>query len=120
MFLAGGAVAVVACSSSSGNPANGPPSFCCNGSHDPCCESRNCGAPLTADCTAKMECDAQGGTWNYLSPPDCVFDSGAGPTPEVDAGSFNLWSDAAVDGPLGSEAGPDATPDSEPSDAGGG
>jgi len=93
MILAGGAVAVVACSSSSGNPAYGPPSFCCNANGDPCCEYKYCGGPLTAECTAKMGCEAEGGTWSYLSPPDCVF---------------------------GSDAGTDAPPDNEPSDAGGG
>jgi hypothetical protein len=75
--------------------------FCCNANPDPCCQYLYCGGSLTPECTAELACQADGGTydpWQITQPdgsvtyPSCSFP----------------------------EAGPDATPDSEPSDAGGG
>jgi len=37
---------------------------CCNANADPCCPSLYCGAPVTVDCTEKMACESDGGTWD--------------------------------------------------------
>src|SRR5258708_1700266 len=72
-------------------------SFCCNANSDPCCSYQYCHASLTRACSEELACQADGGTYSpvYVPQPDgsaaligCTF------------------------------AGPDAAPDSAPSDAG--
>ena len=172
MILAGGTVAVVACSTSSKSVAG--PNFCCNANGDPCCEYKYCGGPLTSECTAEMACEAEGGTYGYYNNSAgevCSFPSEAGVSdaPPQDATTDSASGDSPTDAPsyldeccnatmdpcclywclggstapsaecsrelactadggtwqflegtcsLRSEAGPDATPDSEPPDAG--
>jgi hypothetical protein len=88
MVLAGGAGAltVVGCTS---NKSYG---FCCNGSMDPCCESRYCGEPMTVECMETMACEAEGGMLHGVA--GCVHPgpSDASDTPEVEP------SDAGADG----------------------
>jgi hypothetical protein len=107
MILAGGTVAVAACSS---KPTL---NVCGNGNGDPCCEYKNYGSQHgpqpTAECKVELGCEAEGGTYEPIdnnSTWGCNF-SGDAMVPDA--------------GPVfGSDVGPDATPDSEPSDAGGG
>jgi hypothetical protein len=49
--------------------------LCCNANADPCCPSLHCGATVTVQCTEKMACEADGGTWDY-GVPGCVHDAG--------------------------------------------
>jgi hypothetical protein len=49
--------------------------FCCNANADPCCPSLHCGATVTVQCTEKMACEADGGTWDYGA-AGCVRDAG--------------------------------------------
>jgi hypothetical protein len=55
----------------------GPPDVrpvCCNANPDPCCPYLHCGEALTSQCTEKMACEADGGTWDFGR---CVRDAGA-------------------------------------------
>lgn len=71
---AAGALAAVGCvggsvaGGDSGSDGNVGPdvgfNFCCNANADPCCTSLYCGAPVTAQCTEKMACESDGGTWD--------------------------------------------------------
>jgi len=68
MVLAGGAgaLAAIGCADSSGAGVDsGSVDFCCNANADPCCRSQSCGAPVTTECTVKMACESDGGTWDY-------------------------------------------------------
>ena len=81
----------------------GPVSFCCNANSDPCCPYMYCGQPRTPECIEEMACMADGGTWNVTEPVP-------------DGGSHCV---VASDGAAPADAaGPDATPESGPPDAG--
>jgi hypothetical protein len=97
MVLAGGALAAVGCAGGSSAGTPGPDgAFCCNGNGDPCCPSNYCGAAVTPQCTEKMACEADGGTWDYYYPPGCARD--AGPSDATSDSQETGPSDAAVDG----------------------
>jgi hypothetical protein len=83
-------------------PDTQPDPFCCNAASDPCCRYLNCGAALTPECSAELACKSDGGTYSAFPYTDADGSY-------VSSGCF-----------FSSEAGPDATPDSEPPDAGGG
>jgi hypothetical protein len=108
MVLAGGAgaLAAIGCSGSSGagidsggaGVDSGSINFCCNANSDPCCRSQSCGEPVTTECTMKMACEADGGTWDY-STQGCGRASDAGPTDAAptDAGPTDAEPDVIVD-----------------------
>jgi hypothetical protein len=83
MVLAGGAgiVAAAGCTGATGSGDAGPePNFCCNANGDPCCPSDFCGQPVSAACTEKKTCEADGGVWNYGSPDgQCLHPQDAAP-----------------------------------------
>ena len=85
MLLAGGVVAVAACSSSSQGTTG--VNFCCNGNGDPCCRYQSCGAPLDDACRAELACQADGGTYDPSGGNGCTFFSEAGPDSAADAGT---------------------------------
>jgi hypothetical protein len=100
LILAGGVVLVAGCSSER--------TQCCNLSSDPCCDVK-CGGQVTAECRAKRQCEAAGGTYggSYNPSPGvmattCSFVHDAGlvesstedspdDAPAPDAGSFSFW-----------------------------
>jgi hypothetical protein len=85
MVLAGGAgaLAAIGCVDPSGAAVDsGSVDFCCNANADPCCPSLYCSAPVTTECTVKMACESDGGTWDY-SAQGCGHARDAGP---ADAG----------------------------------
>ncbi|HEX4445679.1 MAG TPA: hypothetical protein VH044_03055 [Polyangiaceae bacterium] len=82
MVLAGGAglLAAVGCvdgsggggdsgadGGSGGDGSSGSSGVCCNANSDPCCPSLYCGAVVTPECTSKMACESDGGTWDIAS-----------------------------------------------------
>jgi hypothetical protein len=103
MVLTGGAGALAAIGCVDRSIGNGPGvNFCCNANPDPCCESQYCGAPVNVDCTVKMACEADCGTWDQgsggCSRPD---DSGPGDAPSdaltyPDSGPGDTLSDAVT------------------------
>jgi hypothetical protein len=109
MLLAGGAVAVTACGSSSAGSQFGEgdatasdvttdvtmgfdANFCCNADPDPCCQYLNCGGGLTTECSEEMACQADGGVWNPY-PGGCSHEAGA-----FDAESSDAAGDSPSDG----------------------
>jgi hypothetical protein len=82
VLLAGGAIAVAGCSSSSSGTGIDE---CCNANPDPCCPSLSCGAEQTPECKQELACQADGGTWD-IGAGDCSRDAGAGDSgPDGDA-----------------------------------
>ena len=78
LVLAGGAVLVAGCNTSS---CGG----CCNANGDPCCQEKFCGAPMTPVCAQEIACEAEGGIFNmdnaYVDGawvPACLAPSEAG------------------------------------------
>jgi hypothetical protein len=97
MVFAGGALAMAACADHASTAVDAGHSFgpdgdgdgsqmpqdagpshsadaCCNANPDPCCSSHYCGATVTVQCTEKMACEADGGTWNFAG--GCALDAG--------------------------------------------
>lgn len=125
MVLAGGALALGACSSGSSGGAATPDAGsvqdsgeadqqvgeCCNANPDPCCPHQYCGAPMTSACAQEQACEAEGGTWNDSNPGACLYDAG-----ESDAGAKDgASSDATATDAAPSDAAPS---DAAPSDTG--
>jgi hypothetical protein len=69
--------------------------FCCNANADPCCPSLYCGALVTVQCTEKMVCEADGGTWEYGGAEHCVED--APPGDAASDASANGHADGSAD-----------------------
>jgi hypothetical protein len=111
MVLAGGAVAVSACSSQSSGSAFNPGApdattdaqrdagidtgvvggGCCNANGDPCCEFMYCDAAISSQCVQEMACQADGGVWNLDYPESCSFGDGGAP----DGGEAGVAGDGA-------------------------
>jgi hypothetical protein len=89
MVVAGGATLAVGVGCGGSEATRQPDPFCCNANGDPCCPHLYCGEPMTTECSDKLACEAEGGTYSYLS--TCSFPSDAGPAadaaPEGDAPS---------------------------------
>jgi hypothetical protein len=87
MVLAGGTLALAACSSSNtsgaldgGNDGQLVPDvsgMCCNASPDPCCPSKFCEASVSMECEQETACQADGGTWSYSG--GCSLADAGGP-----------------------------------------
>jgi hypothetical protein len=58
LVLAGGAVFVTACNTSSCGQ-------CCNANSDPCCQEKFCGKPMTESCKQEVACEAEGGVFDW-------------------------------------------------------
>jgi hypothetical protein len=109
MLLAGGTLALAACSSSSaggafdaGGDTQAESGMCCNANGDPCCPSQYCGAPVSMQCQEEKACQADGGTWSYAG---CSLADAGSPR---DAATGDTASDASGD------ASGDASPEAEP------
>jgi hypothetical protein len=94
MALAGGALAVAACTSSAG-PSG--PSFCCNADPDPCCAQRYCGATMTPECSADG-----GGSGSSSGAP---VDSGSGAESGTSSGAASGSTLGSSGSMSGSESG---------------
>jgi hypothetical protein len=108
LVLAGGAatLAAVGCVDGSGTAGDSgtavdsgtvpeDANFCCNASFDPCCASLFCDAAVSAECTTKMACESDGGTWgDGLSV--CTYE--AGPRDAASDAPETGPADADVDG----------------------
>jgi hypothetical protein len=128
MIVAGGAAAATACTGSTStspsdasgtqdvrsSDANEEMPFvgggCCNANGDPCCEYLHCGGSLTPECSEEMACQAEGGTFVYLTnDAGCSFAHDGGTS---DAGVTDAAPDGvSVDAPADTGAGADAHPD---------
>ena len=105
LLLAGGTLAMVACSSENGDGSasnggaggtggsggtsgrGGVP--CCNANYDPCCRFEYCGEPMSPACACKLDGGAYDPTFDTCGPGDAGTDGGGDAS--VDA------SDAAAD-----------------------